>query len=462
MSERVVVVGGGVSGLVCALELQRSGREVVLLEKEAEVGGRVRSSTVHGYTVDHGFQVLFTAYPVLTSYLDLEALRLRDFLPAARIVGPGEQGGEEASLIGDALRSPSLLFPTLAARHLSLVDKLRILALRATATRLSVEECFSARYQALGAREFLAERGLVGGVVERFFAPFYGGIFLDRSLSTSASMLLFTFKMLAEGRTTVPAGGIGAISAQLASRLAPGTIRTDAAVVALDIVDERVCGVRLESGEELEAGDVVLATESPVTGSLAATAGVHIATPRGALRCATVYFASREVPLPGRALWLNTDRNAIVSHAVTMTEVAPEYAPAGHHLLTATAIGRAAEHEDRTLVDGALKELKRMRGSSLPDLELLAIVRVAYAQYPQPPHFLAQRPAVHTTVRGLWVGGEALHSSSLEGAARGGRDAALAVLAARGSPPPAREAAPEAARDAGRATPTERAAHSRR
>ena len=432
MSERVVVVGGGISGLVAALELERAGREVVLLEKEQEIGGRVRSSTVHGYTIDHGFQVLFTAYPVLTSYLDLEALQLRDFLPGARIVGPGEQGGDDASLIGDAIRNPALLLPTLAARHVSLVDKLRILGLRSLATSLSVEECFSARYQALGARELLAQRGLAGSVVERFFAPFYGGIFLDRTLTTSASMLLFTFKMLAEGRTTVPAAGIGAISAQLASRLAPTTVRTDAAVVALDIVDDGVRGVRLESGEELAASDVVLATESPVTGSLAATAGVHIATPRGALRCATVYFASREVPLPGRALWLNADRNAVVSHAVTMTEVAPEYAPAGHHLLAATAVGRAAEHEDRTLADGALKELKRLRGSSLPDLELVAIVRVAYAQYPQPPHFIAHRPSVETTVRGLWVGGEAVHSSSLEGAARGGRDAARAVLAARG------------------------------
>ena len=445
MSERAVVVGGGISGLVCALELERAGREVVLVEKEPEIGGRVRTSTVHGYTVDHGFQVLFTAYPVLSGYLDEPALDLRDFLPAARIVGPGEHGGDETSLIGDALRAPELLVPTLRSHHVSLADKLRILALRRLATSLSVDDCFSARYQAMGARDFLAGRGLAGNVVERFFAPFYGGIFLDRTLNTSASLLLFTFKMLAEGRTAVPAAGIGAIPAQLASRLAPGTVRTDAAVVALDIAADRVCGVRLESGEEIEATDVVLATESPVTTSLAATAGVQITTPRGALRCTTVYLAAREAPLPGRALWLNTERNALVSHAVTMTEVAPEYAPPGHHLVAATAIGRAAEQEDRTLLDGASRDLKRMRGGTLPDLELVAIVRVAYAQYPQPANFHTARPSVDTSVHGLWVAGEARHSSSLEGAARGGRDAAAAIAAARAGTPPASAARPQPA-----------------
>jgi phytoene dehydrogenase-like protein len=75
-------------------------------------------------------------------------------------------------------------------------------------------------------REFLASRDLSRDVIECFFAPFYGGIFLDRTLGTSASVFLFTFKMLAEGRTAVPAAGMRAIPAQLASRLAPGTVRT--------------------------------------------------------------------------------------------------------------------------------------------------------------------------------------------------------------------------------------------
>jgi phytoene dehydrogenase-like protein len=440
---RTVVVGGGISGLVCALELERAGHEVVLLEKEDGIGGRVRTMVVDGYTLDQGFQVLFTAYPVLCGHLDLGALALREFLPAARVVTPaangakGRSGGGGASaaprfsLIGDVVQSPSLLLDAVAARHVSMADKLRLLALRLLATSLSVDACFAPRFNRVSTREFLVRRGLSREAVECFFAPFYGGILLDRSLATSASVLLFTFKMLAEGRTAVPAKGMQAIPAQLASRLTPGAVRTGSAVVALEVADGRVHGVRLESGERIEASDVVVAAEPPAAASLAATAGVRIAMPQGALRCTTVYFSASEPPLPGKALWLNAERNATISHAVTLTEVAPEYAPAGRHLLAATAVGKATEQEDATLVASALKELRRLRGGALPELELLAVCHVPYAQYPQPPRFREHRPAVSTPISGLWIGGEALHSSSLEGAARGGRDAAQAVVGAR-------------------------------
>jgi phytoene dehydrogenase-like protein len=429
--QRTVVVGGGISGLVCALELERGGHEVILLEREDAVGGRVRTSVEGGFTLDEGFQVLFTAYPVLCSYLDLGALDLRYFLPAARLVVSGPRGAAQTSLIGDAVQSPSLLLDTIAARHVSAADKVRLLALRFLATSLSVDDCFSPRYSGTSTRDFLLRRGLSRDVVDRFFAPFYGGILLDRSLATCASILLFTFKMLAEGRTAVPAAGMRAIPEQLAARLAPSTVRTDAAVVALDVVADRARGVRLESGERIEADDVVLAADPPVTASLAATAGVRLQMPRGALRCTTLYYAASEPPLPGQALWLNAARNATVSHAVTISEVAPEYAPSGRHLLVATAVGKAADLDDRTLLDNAARELHFMRGSALPPVELLHVCRVAYAQYPQPPHFREHRPSIATPIAGLWVGGEALHSSSLDGAARGGRDAARAILSAK-------------------------------
>jgi hypothetical protein len=87
----------------------------------------VRSRRVDGYTVDRGFQVLFTAYPTLGRALGLDGatrgagdgdaaagtaargtaaggggpLRLRPFAPAARVVTDGG-----ASLVGDALRDP--------------------------------------------------------------------------------------------------------------------------------------------------------------------------------------------------------------------------------------------------------------------------------------------------------------------------------------------------------------------
>jgi len=50
--------------------------------------------------------------------------------------------------------------------------------------------------------------------------PFYGGIFLDRSLATRAQCFKFDFKMFSVGYAVLPAQGITAIRAQSAALLA--------------------------------------------------------------------------------------------------------------------------------------------------------------------------------------------------------------------------------------------------
>jgi phytoene dehydrogenase-like protein len=449
----VVVVGAGVAGLTCALALARAGRAVRVLEQEHDVGGRVRSRRVDGYTVDRGFQVLFTAYPTLAAALGLRAaggagvggegaLALRRFAPAARVVT-----GRGASLVGDALRDPALLAPTVLAGALSPADKLRLLALRRLATRLTVDECFAPAYDAVPARDFLRARGLSARAVARFFAPFYGGILLDPALGTSAAVLLFTFKMLAEGDTVVPAAGMGAVAGRLADQLPPGALATGVAVEAVLTEGGRAAGVRTAAGETIAARDVVVAVEAPAARRLAATAGAELAAPADALGCTTVWFAAAgAAPLPGRAIWLNAAGHEAaaaggdapaVSHAVTMTEVAPEYAAPGArhgpHLVAATAVGAAALLGDDALVPRMRQELAALRRAAGlddgPALVPVAVDRIPYAQFAQPPGARARRTPATAGLPGLWRASETAHSSSLEGAARGGTLAAQAVLA---------------------------------
>lgn len=442
-----IVVGAGIAGLVCAIELHRAGRSVLLLEQDSDVGGRVRSTVIDGITVDHGFQVLFTAYPTLRTYLDLDALALRTFQPAARIVQHGK-----ASLIGDALRDPGLLLDTILARAVPLGDKLRLLALRQFATGLSPDDCFGARFASVSTREFLRSRGFSTTVIDGFFAPFYGGILLDRTLATSASMLLFTFKMLAEGDTAVPAHGMGAIAAQLATALPPDSIRVGVSVTSLSTSDGRVTGVRLSDGSAFDADDVVLATDAPAAAALGATAGLTLRVPDGARGCTTVYYvldasstAANQQLLPGKALWLTgagtPGREPLVSHAITLSNVAPEYLPPemvarGGVLIAATAVGDAANLGDEEIDRATRHDLAGMATAggfvsaepAVAALTRLAIWRVPYAQFAQPPGWREHRPTISCGMPGLWRASEVLHSSSLEGAARGGRDAARALL----------------------------------
>jgi phytoene dehydrogenase-like protein len=418
----IVIVGAGLAGLACARALHRAGRPVLLLEREPDVGGRVRSTVVDGCTIDRGFQVLFTAYPMLRAELDLAVLAPRPFVPGARLA----DGTGDPPLIGDGLRDRSLLAPTIAAPTIPLGDKLRLLALRQFARRLSFDDCFAAPYPAQSTRDFLSARGVGDETIRRFFAPFYGGILLDRSLSTRASVLLYTFQMLARGDTVVPARGMGAIAAQLAAGLPAGAVRTGCAVRALEVAAE-TRRVQLADGGVIDAAAIVLATEAPAAAALAATAGLALAEPAGARGCTTLWYRAPSVPLRGRALWLNPRADAVVSHAITMTEVAPEYAPAGVHLLAATALDPAAQLDDETLDQRTRSDLAWMAGGALPALTRLAITRVPYAQYPQPPGSGA--PPSPVLAPGVYRASETLHSSSLEGAVRGGQAAAAAILA---------------------------------
>ena len=82
-SNPVVIVGAGLAGLSCALELAAAGVRSLVLEASEAVGGRVRTDEVEGFLLDRGFQVLLTAYPEARRLLDYPALDLRPFYPGA-------------------------------------------------------------------------------------------------------------------------------------------------------------------------------------------------------------------------------------------------------------------------------------------------------------------------------------------------------------------------------------------
>lgn len=68
-----VVVGAGLAGLACALDLCRAGRRVALLEASDGVGGRMRTDRRDGFLLDRGFQVFNTSYPQVKRRLELRA-----------------------------------------------------------------------------------------------------------------------------------------------------------------------------------------------------------------------------------------------------------------------------------------------------------------------------------------------------------------------------------------------------
>lgn len=74
MSEKrydTVVVGGGIAGLTATTYLARSGKKVLLIEKNKEVGGLVNTFSHNGFKFDTGVRALLDAGIVLTMLKDL-------------------------------------------------------------------------------------------------------------------------------------------------------------------------------------------------------------------------------------------------------------------------------------------------------------------------------------------------------------------------------------------------------
>ncbi|MEF8871497.1 MAG: NAD(P)/FAD-dependent oxidoreductase [Haloarculaceae archaeon] len=414
----VAVVGGGLAGLVAARTLADRDGDVTLFERNDAVGGRVRSRTVEGFTLDRGFQVLFTGYPAVQRELDLGALDLRYFTAGATIARPGQR-----SVLSDPLRDPSALSESLFNREVTLADKLRVLKLRRDLSKQSVETALSHDDRSID--EFLADRGFSKRFRENFAAPFYGGITLDRSLSTSRAVFEYTFKMLSAGKTAVPAAGMGAIPEQLARRArdAGAEIVTGTAVESVDANEE---GVSIETtGETVTADAAIVATDPPAARDLTGVETI----PTTARSCVTQHFRlpSSQHFTSGRRLVLNA-ADARPNQVAPMSAVAPELAPDDEKLLSATFLGQQAKSDEELT-----EEVRDALASWYPEnqfsgLELLATDRIDFAQFDQPPGFRSSLPSVDDPDRPVYLAGDYTEWSSIQGAMKSGRTAALAAV----------------------------------
>lgn len=414
----IVIVGGGLAGLTAARALLRVRASFLLFEREAVVGGRVRTDvTPDGFRLDRGFQVLFTRYPAVRRYLDLKQLGLRRFTPGAVILGPA--GGREE--LDDPIRVPARVWKTLRSSALTLADKGRV-ALEAADLRLRMAEgIWTDRDTTTHA--YLHQRGFSEAAIERFFRPFFGGIFLDRSLTTSANVFRFTYKMLAEGDTVVPALGMGELARQLAAPLPPASLRLGQPVDALLRDGDRVTGVRV-GGETIAADAVILAADGPAAAALAGLSSL----PRAGLGVTTLYFAGARPVTEDRRLLLNADPEGCINEAVQISNIAPAYAPPGEHLLAVTALG-VRDEPDEQLEALVRSELAGWFGDEVVAAQrLLSLSRIAFGQFAQPAGFVQRLAPVRSGVPGLYYGGEASRASSINGAMEAGEAAAQAAL----------------------------------
>ena len=327
----VVIVGAGLAGLACATRLEEAGLDWLLLEVTSKPGGRVATETTpEGYRLDAGFQVLLDSYPTACRLIDYRALEPRYFQSGALLV---DEGGAWERLL-NPLFYPESIARLLLTESFSLREKI-VFGAYAARQLLRSDEVLLRSESGCPTLEELQYLGLGGAMLERYLRPFFAGVFLDNNLGTDACIFRYDLKKFALGRAVLPAGGMGMIPRQLASRLPATRQRYDAPVASLHRSGERITGVELAGGERVNCGELVLATDEGTTRRLL---NLPISSGRDWLEVTTLYF-SGETPLyEGALLVLPEGRNRLVRHFTDLTNTAPEYAPAGRRLLSATIL----------------------------------------------------------------------------------------------------------------------------
>jgi len=137
-----------------------------------------------------------------------------------------------------------------------------------------------------------------------------------------------------------------------------------------------------------------------------------------------MYFAANEPPIDDAMLMLETDPSARINNAVVMSNVAPEVAPDGQALVSATVLGEP-QGSIESLVEEVRTEFSSWFGPVARSWRHLASYPIAEALPTQPSGALD--PVARSVIAGdgVFVCGDHRHHASIHGALESGRAAAV-------------------------------------
>ena len=341
MTNDVVVIGGGISGLAAAYELTRRGHRVVVLERQVRVGGTATSERIGGFLMEHGPSTVNAGASMAATLsrsvgLDSERCELGPEVRYRYLVGGGRLH-----------RIATHPFGFFTSDYMSLLARIRI-ASEVLVPRLAgdgeetVAEFCSRRF----GREF----------TDRVIDPMVGGLYASLPQEVSIRAVLPSlFEMerrygsiirgmvrsrLAGGR--MPGrrlyswrNGIGSLPKELARKLGPA-VKTGVAVRSIRRSSEGFC-IEAGSAGTITARSIVVATQPHVAAALLETVEPLAAQAAAAIEApplAVVFlgYPRRQVahPLDGLGYLVPSSETRDLTGALFCSTMFPGRAPEGH------------------------------------------------------------------------------------------------------------------------------------
>ena len=278
---RIVIIGGGIGGLASAALLAREGHDVVLLERNADVGGRAGSWERDGFRFDTGPswylmpEVFDHFYRLLGTTAEAE-LELVQLDPGYRVYAEGHEKPVDVSAdTAETLDAFDELEPGSAARVAKYLDRAREIYELAKerflySTFVKLGPVFQGEVLRQGPRlgrllleplEKLVNRTVRDPRLRQVLG--YPAVFLGSAPALAPSMYsLMSHLDLVDG-VLYPAGGFTRIIRSIdgLARQAGAEVRTSAEVRRIVVTDGCASGVELADGEVIHADLVVSAAD---------------------------------------------------------------------------------------------------------------------------------------------------------------------------------------------------------
>jgi oxygen-dependent protoporphyrinogen oxidase len=442
---RVVVVGGGISGLSTAHAVtQRDpSADVVVLEEASRVGGNIVTVREEGFILDGGADSWIANKPAATMLA--KSLGLEDELigtiPENRRALIAWDGRLHPLPEGFVLGVPTHLLPIVRTPLFSAVGKLRMALEPFVPRRRPVSEDDDESIDAFMRRRLGAE------VAERLVAPLLGGIYGGDagSLSMRATMPQFiemeekhgslmramrsTLRATSSGPATKPSaftslrGGVGALIDRLVASLGDGRVERGMKVTRVALVKDEPRGrfaLEVAGGETRYADHVVMAVPARV----AATAlspfgerltGLLVAMPYVSTAVVAMAFDREDIPHALDATGYIVPR-ALGRPALAATFISSKWdrrAPAGKALIRVFLGGAVQDDvtakDDEELESLARAELKTTMGVRVEPCHVRVFRFVRASPQPLVGHpgrmrrvraILAETPGLHLVASG--------------------------------------------------------------
>lgn len=450
----VIVVGGGIAGLTCAMGLRGAGLRTIVLEADVRLGGRASSwnDPITGDPVHIGPHIFLDQYPNFFALLDACGTRDRVVWEQDGAFVTMVDGQQEVSIRRSGLPAPYHFVPSLLADpEISLPDLVSNWPIIELA--LGADEAAVRRFDTMDARTMLVEAGVTPRFIDRFWAFTALAIMnvpLDRC--SAGALLRFYRHLLGHDglRVGFASTGLGDLYApQCAAALERdgASVRTRTRVRELLVEDEsakRVTAVVLDDGTRIEAPRIVCALPPTTLRNLAHHAWADIAPFRDLARFKPVPYIAPYLwfdrKLTRRQFWARVWREGDYNcDFYDLSNIHRGYRRRPS-IITSNVIGseRIGDVDDAAIIDKSLAELSEYLPAARDANLVHAVVhRIPMAIHAPEPGTESLRPKARTPVDGLFVAGDWIDTafpSSMESAAASGWMAAEAILEDVGQP----------------------------